>query len=214
MNLGSRRNPNASSPLYLVLVAVSVLGCSRGHESGPTTAETVTPGGSTVLVWGNGRQGVVLAHGASYDAASWEDQARVMADQGIAVAAVEELSAAAVADAAGFLRAEGSTKVTLVGSSAGAASVIEAAGSDPAVADGLVLLSPAGGDLGSVDSVPVLVLYSQDESYADGVESMVAAASGVDVEARALPGDRHGQGIFNGDQADAVVDAIVEYAGR
>jgi len=194
---------------------MSVLGCSGGRESGPTTAETVTSGGSTVLVWGEGETGVVLAHGASYDAASWEDQARAMGDQGLAVAAVEDLSADAVADAVGFLRAErGSTKVTLVGSSAGAAPVIEAAGSDPEVADGVVLLSPAGGDLGSVGPVPVLVLYSVDESYADGIESMLAAASGVDIETRPLPGDRHGQGIFNDDQGDVVIDAIVEFAGR
>ncbi len=201
--------------LLFALVAMSVLGCSGGRESGPTTAETVTSGGSTVLVWGEGGQGVVLAHGASYDAASWEDQARAMADRGLAVAAVEDLSADAVADAVGFLRAErDSTKVTLVGSSAGAAPVVDAASSDPALADGVVLLSPSGGDLSSVGSVPALVLYSEEESYADGIESMIAAAAGVDVETRPLPGDRHGQGIFNGDQADAVVDAVVKFAGR
>ncbi|MDQ3094701.1 MAG: alpha/beta hydrolase [Actinomycetota bacterium] len=201
--------------LGFVLVAMSLLGCAGGRESGPTTAETVTAGGSTVLVWGEGESGVVLAHGASYDAASWEEQARAMEDQELAVAAVEDLSAGAVADAAGFLRAERrSTRVTLVGSSVGAAPVLEAAASDPAIADAVVLLSPAGGDLAALASVPVLVLYSEDESYVDGIESMVADAAEVDVETRPLPGDRHGQGIFNGDQAEVVVDAITEVASQ
>jgi len=201
--------------LGFVLASMSLLGCGGGRESGPTTAETVTAGGSTALVWGEGENGVVLAHGASYDAASWDEQARTMEDQGLAVAAVEDLSAGAVADAAGFLRADrGSTQVTLVGSSAGAAPVIEAVGSDSANADGVVLLSPAGGDLAPVGPVPVLVLYSEDESSAEGIESLIAAAAGVDVEIRPLPGDRHGQGIFDGDQGEVVVDAIVEYAAR
>lgn len=198
----------------LVLATALLAGCGLGDEPTPTTGEEVSAGGSSVLVWGDGDRGVVLAHGASFDAASWEEQARAMAGRGLTVAAVEDLSAKAIVDAVGYLTAErGVSTVGLVGSSAGATPVVEAAAADPTLADGIVLLSPAGGDVEALGSIPSLFVYSEGEELANQVAAMADAAPGPDVEVLVVPGDAHAQGIFRTDQADEVLDAVIDRLG-
>jgi len=205
----------AAVATVLVALAAATSGCSGDRDSGPVTGRTIEADGSTVIVWGRGERGVVLAHGGSFDAASWEDEAVLLADRGVAVAAVEDLSADAVVDAAAYLREQqGATDVTLVGSSAGAVPVLESAAAEPDLAGGVVVVPPAGGDLAGLGRVPVLVIYGEDEALAGDIEALVAAAPDADLEVLAIPGDRHGQGILDGDQADEVRDAVVDWARR
>ena len=49
-------------------------------------------GGGEALVWGEGRYGVVLAHGIVFDAASWEPQAARIAQAGMVALAVEDIA--------------------------------------------------------------------------------------------------------------------------
>ena len=54
--------------------------------------ERVEVGGNEALVWGEGRHGVVLAHGAVFSAASWEPQATRIAQEGMVAIAVEDIA--------------------------------------------------------------------------------------------------------------------------
>ncbi|EKT78411.1 hypothetical protein WSS_A32830 [Rhodococcus opacus M213] len=59
---------------------------------GDPVGTTIEIGGGGALQWDNGEYGVVLAHGAVFDAATWEDQATAIADQGATVVAVEDIA--------------------------------------------------------------------------------------------------------------------------
>ncbi len=72
-------------PGLCLLLAVTAC-ATTGGSSGEASAE------SGDLTWGDGPYGVVLAHGASFDAASWEEQAVRIADQGATVIAVESIA--------------------------------------------------------------------------------------------------------------------------
>jgi hypothetical protein len=63
---------------------------------------------------GDGAYGAVLAHGASRDAASWEEQATVMAEQGATVVAVEDISPEAIGDAVRQLQEDEIVDVAVV----------------------------------------------------------------------------------------------------
>jgi hypothetical protein len=52
----------------------------------------VEVGETEALVWSEGDYGVVMAHGAAYDAASWEEQARRISGEGMIALAVEDTS--------------------------------------------------------------------------------------------------------------------------
>lgn len=93
---------------------------------------------------GDGSAGVVLAHGAAFDAASWEDQAVLIAGTDRTVVAVEDIAPDAIGAAVGYLRDEmGLDSVALLGGSAGANAILELDSTerdlDP---EQLILLSP------------------------------------------------------------------------
>ncbi|GAA1910119.1 hypothetical protein GCM10009737_09420 [Nocardioides lentus] len=198
------RTVRALASSALLLASLGLAGCSSG------TGETVDLADGEALVWGDGPQGVVLAHGASYDAASWEDQAVALADAGATVVAIEDLSAEAVGAAVQRLRqVDGVEQVTLVGASAGADTVLGAVAEQPRLADQLVLLSPTDA-VSDLPDQPKLFVASQGDPVAAASDEMAATSSGDDNELLLLPGDAHAQAIFETDQGDRVLDAITE----
>ncbi len=97
------------------------------------------------LLWPAGDRGVLLLHGAAYDAASWEPQATVLAGAGYTVLSLETLSAEAVVEGINFLTVNcGVSGVTVVGASAGGGSALGALAGDPPGVAGLVLLGATG----------------------------------------------------------------------
>ena len=169
--------------------------------------------GNDVLTWGDGDYGVVLAHGAAYDAASWEQQATAIADQGATVIAVEDISPGAIGDAVGHLQDDGVSDVALVGGSAGADGILDLASQQPDLPDQLVLLSPNGTVEGLGDQ-PKLFIASEDEPAASVSSDLAEAAPGDENEAMLLPGSAHAQGIFTSDQARSALDAMLERLKR
>lgn len=95
----------------------------------------------------------MLAHGAAFDAASWQDQAEAMADQGNSVLAVEDLTPEAMTAAVDRLRGE-------------------------------------------------------DESVADVATELAESAPG-DNDVLLLPGSDHAQHVFDGDQAEPALEALL-----
>lgn len=126
------------------LICVALGGC-RSDEGGasdgaaaPQSAEGGAGGerievaGEDALVWGKGEYGVVLAHGAAFDAASWEAQATRIADQGMVALAVEDIAPEGIVAAGEYLKRErGVQNVALVGGSAGADAILAVASQEP-----------------------------------------------------------------------------------
>lgn len=161
-------------------------------------------------MWGEGERGAVLAHGAVYDAASWGDQAQRIAENGAVALAVEDTSAQTVAEAARYLEDErGVRDVTLIGASAGTGGVLGAAEENPRLAEGVILLSGTG-DVSGLGEYPKLFVASENEGLAPEVRRMAEEAPGGRNEALILPGDAHAQAIFETDQGEKLVQAILE----
>lgn len=212
-----RRGVLASSAFVLCTV---LLGCGSGAEGRPSPSpspsagtdagERVTVGGFDALVWGTGEYGVVLVHGAAFDAASWERQAAQIADAGMAVLAVEDTSEDSLIAAVDFLISDrGAREVALLGASAGGAAVIDAASSNPDAYDQLVLLSPAGGAVQELSEGRKLFIYSRDEGAADAIEELIADTPGSDNVVLEIDGTAHAQAIFETSAGADVMAAIL-----
>ena len=188
-------------------------GCGDDAAAPGTTGEPASVGGSDVLTWGDGDYGVVLAHGAAFDAASWEDQAPAIAEQGATVVAVEDISTDGILAAVQQLRDSGIERVALVGGSAGADAILRLAAEQPDLPDQLVLLSPNTVVEGLGDE-PKLLVASEDEPGADVPQQLADASPGDDNEVLLVPGSAHAQNVFDTDQGDAVLAAVLERLAR
>ncbi|MCB1026140.1 MAG: alpha/beta hydrolase [Microthrixaceae bacterium] len=189
-------------------------GSEGSTGSAVPNGERVDTGAGEALVWGDGPYGVVLAHGAAYDAASWEEQAPRIADQGATVVAVEDISPEGIEAGVAFLADErGVDDVALVGASAGAAGTMELVAAQPDLPDQIILLSPNSVVEGLGPS-PKLFIASEDEPVADVSTRMAEISDGDDNEALLVPGSTHAQGLFETDQAEPVIDAMLDRLGE
>jgi pimeloyl-ACP methyl ester carboxylesterase len=220
------RAKKSNGLLWLVLlVGIVSVGCgapeeqsaegsaSSGSSSGSSAAgsgETVEVGGTEAIVWGEGDRGMVLVHGAAYDAASWQDQARQLADNDVVALAVEDTSTQSVVAAANYLKEErGVRDVTLMGASAGTSGTLGAAEQDPGLADQVILISGTG-DVSGLGEFPKLFVASEGEGLAETVRSMADRAPGDRNEVLILPGDAHAQAIFETNQRERLMRAILD----
>lgn len=182
------------------------------QQPGPLAGKKIEAGDAgQAMVWGDkGRYGVVMAHGAAYDADSWADQAGQIAGRDMMALALEDTSPAKLAAAAEYLKQEYDLDgVALLGASAGGQSAIQAAADNPGTFDQLILLSPAGGDVARLDDAPKLFIYSEDEQMADNVRQMAKEAPG-ETQTMTVPGDAHAQAIFKGQNSGQAMSAIME----
>jgi pimeloyl-ACP methyl ester carboxylesterase len=178
-------------------------------QESESSGDRITIDGSEALVWGNGGYGVVLAHGAAFDAASWEPQAVRIAQQDATVVAVENIAPDAIGAAVEFLRSQrGVRDVALVGGSAGADAILKLAAAEPDLPDQLVLLSPNQPQDG-LGTEPKLFIASENEAVVDVSRKLAASAPGDDNEALIIPGSAHAQNIFATGQAEPVTTAIL-----
>ena len=214
--------------LLLGLVAVLGLAACGGNDSSapsgttgkgtsggsaPSSERITIDGAGDALVWGEGKSAVLLSHGAAFDASSWQSQADQMAAAGYLVVALEETSPEEILAAVGFLRDDrGATEVALVGASAGADTSLEALSMDPDAVDQLITLSVNSTQEGLGDE-PKLFIASEDESVADLSTELAKNAEGSDNEVLILPGSAHAQAIFDGNQAESAISAILEQLG-
>ena len=159
--------------------------------------------------WGEGSYGVVLAHGAAFDAKSWQEQANDIADVGASVIAVEDISPDSIADAVQTLKDEGHEQVALVGGSAGSDAILELSSEEPDLADQLILLSP-NAFVDGLGEQPKIFIASEDESVADVSTQLAEESPGNDNESVLLPGSAHAQNIFDSDQADKALGLILD----
>ncbi|MGH2559282.1 MAG: alpha/beta hydrolase [Thermomicrobiales bacterium] len=210
----------ASSVAVARAQSTPVAGCPQATPTAPTIAPGTPAAGAgghvplahgEALLWGAGEHGVVLVHGAVYDAASWTSQAEAMAARGMIVLAVEELSAEAVLDGVDLLRGPcGVRSIALIGASAGTGPVLQAAAREPEAVDQIIVLSGSG-DVSQLDDDPKLFVASEGEGIADTTRQMADEAPGDDNEALIVPGDAHAQAIFRTEEGDALLTAIIAW---
>jgi pimeloyl-ACP methyl ester carboxylesterase len=192
------------------LAATAVSGCQADGSAGasPAPGSVTLANGSLALAWGDGAYGLVLVHGAAYDAASWEPQARVFADNGMRVLAVEDASADGVEAAIRHLHDAGVDRVALLGASAGAAPVLQLGREEPDLVDQLIVLSGSG-DVTALGDFPKLFAASEGEGLAADAERMAEEAPGAWNALYVAGGDAHAQAIFETDGGPGLLEAIV-----
>jgi len=214
------RRPWFPALLPLVALALVAVGCGGdGDEQGtddPATtgasaaAERVELEGTSALVWGDGPRGALLAHGAAFDAASWQDQADQIAALGFTVLAVEDTGHDGLLAGDAYLRDDaGVSDVAFIGGSAGADSMLSLLSQQPDLADQVILLSP-NRVVEAPGTQPKLFIASEDEAVTDVSTELADSLPGEQNEALIVPGSAHAQNMFASDQADMVIGAILE----
>ncbi|MGI9049359.1 MAG: hypothetical protein ACR2GU_08325 [Rubrobacteraceae bacterium] len=98
--------------------------------------------------------------------------------------------------------------MALIGASAGAGPVLEAAGTK-GVADQLILLSGTG-DVSKLGKLPKLFVASEGEGLAPDARQMAKEAPGDRNQALILPGSAHAQAIFETDQGNRLLQRIIK----
>lgn len=182
---------------------------SRGSDS-TSGGEKITVGDTEALIWGDGDRGVVLSHGAIYDAASWSTQAKKIAEDGATVLALEDTSAENVRAAIDYLKDEhGVQSVSLIGASAGSTGVLEVGRQSPGEVAQIILLSGTG-EVSGLGNYPKLFTASEGEGLAKQVRQMSEEAPGDRNEALIVEGDAHAQAIFETPQGERLLQAITD----
>jgi len=196
----------------LALAACGERSDQRSQTAGasPTRTNVSLATGSEALLWGSGAYGLVLAHGAAYDAASWEPQAVVFADHGMTVLAPEQTDAGSLEAAIHYLTDErGLDRVALLGASAGSAGVLGVGRDRPELVDQLILLSGSG-DVSALGVFPKLFSASEGEAAAADARRMAEEAPGDWNALYLAAGSAHAQAIFGTDGGPGLLDALVK----
>ena len=167
-------------------------------------------GDTEAIVWGEGDRGAVLAHGAAYDAASWEPQGQTLGENGVVALAVEDTAPRNLRSAIEYLKEERRVEsVALIGASAGAKPVLSYAEENPEEVSQIILLSGTG-DVSGLGEYPKRFVASEGEGIAEQVRRMADEAPGDLNEALILSGDAHAQAIFNTEEGERLMQAILE----
>lgn len=155
----------------------------------------------------DGELGVVLSHGAAYDADSWEEQGKQLAENDITAFAVEDTDKEELIAAAEWLEDEQDIEeVAILGASAGGTSAIEAVEEEETLLNKVVLLSP-GGDATAIKDIPVFVVYSEEEGFEDLEDNQPN-----NLETLSIPGDAHAQELFQDNEtSEKVMEEIREF---
>ncbi len=204
------------TPLLTITMTAIILltSASAGQLSHTDKSITVsfTHEGRTVhgLLWGKGVYGVVLSHGAVYDAASWTPLASDIARDGMVALALEEVEPDDILAANSYLREKYRVKsIALIGASAGGSTAITAMSQAPQKWDQLILLSSMG-DISGLGPAPKLFVASEDEGMADAVRRMAKEAEGKQNEVLIFKGSAHAQAIFRTSNGPRLTNAILE----
>jgi pimeloyl-ACP methyl ester carboxylesterase len=192
-----------------------------------------TPDGGLIYgdAYGGGERAVLLAHGGQFNRGSWAEQAPAIVAAGFRVLAIdfrgegqsrggtpgnaEEGRRFDVLGAVHYLRKTGAKSVSVVGASMGGDYAAEAAETEPAAIDRLVLL--ASGAYTTVIKMkgPKLFILARDDSSDDGprlpkIRAQYLKASDPK-ELIIVDGSAHAQFLFQTDQGPRVMREILRF---
>lgn len=182
-------------------------------------------------LYGTGDRGVVLAHGARFDKASWEKQAEVLAKSGFRVLAIDfrghgksrggNASSPAngekyqdILAAVRYLRENGAKTVGVIGASMGGGAAETASiHARPGEIDRLVLLAPVPVPEPERLTGPKLFVTSRGDSLAAKVREQFEKAA-EPKELLILDGSAHAQFLFATDQGARLMNKILEFLSK
>lgn len=214
-------------PAAAALATLLAAGSAFGQElvSFPTT-----DGGRIYAdLYGDGERGVVLAHGGVFDKGSWADQARVLAEAGFRVLAIDfrgrgqsrgpGMSSSVgirphyldVLAAVHYLREAGARSVSVVGGSIGGGAAAQAAiEAPPGEIDRLVLLAHAAVE--QPERIPgrKLFISSGGDPRLPGIREQYEQAP-EPKELVILPGSAHAQHIFATEDGAQLMSEILRF---
>jgi dienelactone hydrolase len=185
---------------------------------------------------GAGR-GIVLAHGGSFDRASWRKQAQVLVDKGFVVLAISFRgdrknpdgspgslgetpdNATDVLAAVDYLHGWGVKEVSAIGASMGGDAVGEADARSPSgKMDRIVLLGSSGGDFPKKLTGRKLFLVAREDSSEDGPRlpeiSRHYAEAPNPKKLVVLDGSAHAQFLFDTNQGPRVMQEILQFVSE
>jgi pimeloyl-ACP methyl ester carboxylesterase len=183
-------------------------------------------------MYGKGNRGVVLAHGGRFKKDSWEKQAQALAAAGFRILAIEfrgegksrggtqgrpadEERRLDVLAAIHYLRRTGAKSVSVVGASMGGDYAAEAAETEPAQIDRLVLLAAGAYTPLTRMRGRKLFIVARDDANDDGprlprIRAQYEKAVGPK-ELIVLDGSAHAQFLFQTDQGERVMREILRF---
>jgi len=179
-------------------------------------------------LYGTGNRGVVLAHGARFDKASWGPQAEVLAKAGFRVIAIDfrgygqsrggDQAAPGsgekyqdVLAAVRYLRENGARRVGVIGASmGGGASASAAIHARPGEIDRLILLANVPVPEPERLAIPKLFVVSKGDGLAAKVREQFEKAP-EPKELMILEGSAHAQLLFRTDQGERLMKKISEF---
>jgi alpha-beta hydrolase superfamily lysophospholipase len=179
-------------------------------------------------LYGAGNRGVVLAHGARFDKASWAPQAEGLGKAGFRVLAIDfrgyghsrggDKAAPGsgekyedVLAAVRYLRENGAARVSVIGASmGGAASANAARHARPGEIDRRILLANVPVDQPELLAIPKLFAVSRGDALAAKVREQFEKAP-EPKELMILEGSAHAQFLFRTDQGERLMQKILEF---
>jgi len=184
-------------------------------------------------LYGEGDQGVVLAHGGRFTKESWQPQAQQLAKAGFHVLAFDfrgfgqshgpgdsDMDTAPmwldVLAAVRYLRKNGAKTVAIVGGSFGGGAAADASvASQPGEINGLVLLAADWNGPAERIKVPLLVIVARDDANDEGLRLPRIRAwfekAPQPKELLVLEGSAHAQFLFQTDQSDRVMREVLQF---
>jgi pimeloyl-ACP methyl ester carboxylesterase len=215
-----------SRPIAVALLSAVMTAACGGTSRSPEVSFRTADGGTVVadLYAASGSDGVVLAHGAAFDKASWAPFATWLAGRGHQVLAIDfrgygRSTAGAdsralfedVLGAVRYLHGLGVTRVAVLGASMGGGAAAEAAvRAAHDEIDRVILLSPVA--IANPEHLPgpVLFIASEKEPIVAQVTEQYQRAP-EPKQLVVIPGAAHAQHIFATDQAERLRTTVAEF---
>ena len=226
--------------MHRLLIAILALGLSAGAAVGrpqqPVSIPAPAGGPIQADAYGKGDRAVVLAHGGRFDKSSWEKQARVLADAGFRVVAIDFRAAVQarsgteppclydetclsidVLAAVRYLKSDGAKTVSIVGASLGGGAAAQASvDARDGEIDRLVLLAHM--PIAAPEKMKGRKLFivsrgdlgSGDIPRLAGIRDQYDKAPGPK-ELVVLEGSAHAQFIFDTPEGDRLMHEILRF---
>jgi pimeloyl-ACP methyl ester carboxylesterase len=222
-------------PVFRLIIAALVLTCVAPAQEHVSLA---TQDGGTVYadVYGKGERCVVLAHGGRFNKSSWAPQARVLANAGFRVIAIDFrgygqsrgpgqadiFSAPLYLDvlaAVRYLRKTGAKTVAVIGGSLGGGAAGDASiAAQPGEIDRVVFLASSPNGPAEKLKARSLFIVARDDASADGPRLPGIRAKYEKApepkELIVLDGSAHAQFLFETDQGDRVMRDILRFLSQ
>lgn len=210
----------------LAIVTIPTLALAQQHVTFPTQDNALI----YADVYGSGPRGVVLAHGGRFKKEGWEKQARVLANAGFRVVAIDYRGEGPAQGGTGsedsggrfdvlaavhYLKRTGASWMGVVGASMGGDFAAEAAEMEPAEIDRIVLLAAGAYTPLTKMKGRKLFIVARDDANTDGPRlPKIRAQFEKAVEPKqliVLDGSAHAQFLFETNQGDRVMREILHF---